>query len=431
MRRTALLAAATSALVAVGCADARPPSDEGAGDGSIEVFGPWLGADADAFADSVEGFVERTGIEVRYTGSLDVVSDLRGRLDGALAPPDVAVIPQAGFVDDLAAQEAIVAFSDDVATAVRADFPDSTLEVDDAGELRAFPYRTVVKSLVWHRPDLFAQRGWSVPRSLDELTALVELVETSSDLAPWCFGVSSGDDTGWPATDWVEDLVVRRAGAEVYDEWRRGERGFSDPAIRSAHEEFADLVLSGGRSAGGATRVLGTELGSIPGPLLDDEPGCAMFKQASFATVWFDDDVEIGPDGDVDVFVLPGVDPDAPAPIIVGNDSVVQFVDADAVDRLVAYLASPEGAAAWARRGGYLSSRSSIDVDRYHQPEDRRLARLLAQRRTMRPDASDGFASSYRDEVLERTTAWIAGAIELDELVADLDGARPPETGGG
>ena len=147
-----------------------------------------------------------------------------------------------------------------------------------------------------------------------ESLALGAEIQSSTDIAPWCFSVSAGGETGWPATDWIEDLVLRQSGPEVYDQWVDGEIDFSDPRIERAFETFDQLVLAQGRVLGGRSEVLEVEVARAGDGLFTSEPGCAMFKQASFATSWFPDGTSIGPSGDVDFFILPDEEPDATDP---------------------------------------------------------------------------------------------------------------------
>lgn len=393
----------------------------------ITVFGPWLGEDADAFAASVAGFVDDTGIEVRYTGSLGFDTELRQRVASGSSTLDVAVVPQPGLVDELITSGIALPYSQLAADAVAENFPESALQRHAEGELFSFPYRSNIKSLVWYRPEVFEANGWTPPETLDGITELVQEIETTSDMSPWCFGIFSGDDTGWPATDWVEDLLLRRSGPDAYDEWTDGTRGFGDPDVRAAFDEFRSLVLAGGRSNGGLRVVLQTELRTIAGPLFEPEPGCAMFKQASFATIWFPDDTGIGPDEEVDFFVLPELGSDSPSSLVTGGDQVLRFDSRPEVDLFLEYLASPDGARQWAAAGGYLSARTSVDPN-YYQPNDQRLAAVLAGAGTTRFDASDTFPSEYRDLVLDRVTAWVAGTITYDEMASSLDDARPDPT---
>jgi len=261
---------------------------------------------------------------------------------------------------------------------------------------------------------------------LDELSVLVERIQQDAGdgraTAPWCFAIQSGSATGWAATDWVEDLVLRLAGPEVYDEWADGERGFDDPEIRSALDAFDELVLSRGRTAGGLRSILQTEVTRASAPLFGDEPGCAMYKQASFAESWFPDGTVVGTD--VDFFVLPGTDANTLAPLVAGGDSLVQFSDDANVNRLMTYLISPEGSRVWAGRGGFYSGLTTVDLDTYYTDTDRRFAELFRDKRDVRFDASDLMPSDIGSGLLWREiTAWISGTTTLDEFVATMDAA--------
>jgi len=194
--------------------------------------------------------------------------------------------------------------------------------------------------------------------------------------------------------------------------------------VREAFTEFQRLVLDRGRSAGGLRSLLQTEVQSASEPLFANPAGCVLYKQASFADAWFPDGIDIGPDADVDFFVLPGVTADEPAPLVVAGDFVVQFDDRADVHDLVAYLATPTGAQAWAKQGGYLSQRTSVDPNLYYEGVDRRFAELLVDDPTTRFDASDMMPPAVGSDLLwEEITLWIAGTRTLDDLVANLDDA--------
>lgn len=417
MRRALLLA---FAVAVVGCAgggdnDGRP----------LEIFGPYREAEADNFAASLAEFEQATGIEVRYTGSADFVRDLRQRVASGVAAPDIAIVPQPGLVRELIDNRALVAFDDTTDIALAEAFSEETLDAltVDGGEFSA-PFRQSVKSLVWYRPSVFEENGWAVPGTLDELDDLVDEIEQDREagIAPWCFSMESGSATGWAATDWVEDLVLRRAGPEVYDEWANGERDFDDARIRDAMTEFEELVVETGRAAGGLRTILQTPVLEGSEPLFGDPPGCAMYKQASFAESWFPDGAVA--DGDVDFFVLPGVDADEAPPLVIGEDLLVQFSDDPAVHRLMTYLVSPDGAREWAARGGFFNARQDVDPESYFTSTDRRFAALLEEDRVLRPDATDAMPPAIgSDLVWSEITSWIAGATTLDEFVTTIDTA--------
>jgi len=421
MKRWLLL---TGCMLAASCSSAASNTSSGR---VIEVFGPYRGVEADDFAASLTEFENDTGITVRYTGSADFVKDLRERVEGGLSAPDIAIVPQPGLVDEMLADDRLVAFDDASVAALTDNYPaDLTGTAVKDAEIYSAPSRETIKSLVWYRPSVFEANGWTVPTTLDELTALVDRIQETGDadgpMAPWCFAMQSGSATGWTATDWVEDLVLRQAGVDVYDEWASGKRGFDDPAIRSALTTFNDLVIAPGRTAGGLRNILQTDVTLASAPLFGDQPGCAMYKQASFAESWFPDETVVGED--VDFFVLPGVTDSSLPPLVAGGDSLVQFSDDPDVHRLMTYLISPDGAREWAARGGYYSARTSVDLDTYYTPADRAFAELFRDGRDYRFDASDVMPPAIGSDLFwKEITSWISGATTLDQFVATMDAA--------
>lgn len=405
----------TGASVASACAGIG--SDSGSTT-ELSVFGPWTDGDADAFAAALDGF---GGGDIRYTGSGDFVRDLQQRIASGFDEPAVAMVPQPGLIADLAESGDLVALSDDVTRVAEENFPADSLARAPDGSVYAIPYRSNVKSLVWYRPDVFETNGWSPPQTLRELETLAERIETDTDIAPWCFSISAGSETGWAASDWIEDFVLRDAGVDVYDGWVAGDVEFQSTPIRAAFEAFADLVLGRGRTFGGTQTILQVEVARASEPLFTDPAGCAMYKQASFATSWFPSGTTVGPDGAVDFFTLPGQQAEVPPPLLVAGTSAVQLVGKPQVDELMSYLASPEGAEAWARRGGYVSLRTNVDPQEFYRDLDVRFGELLQGADTTRFDASDWFPSPLRTALLSGLTSWIAGRQSLDELLASLD----------
>jgi alpha-glucoside transport system substrate-binding protein len=424
MRRilTVTLAGLLAATLAACGSSSAPSSDVDA----IDVFGPYRGNEADRFAASLRGFEQATGIEVHYTGSADFVRDLRQRVESGLDAPDIAIVPQPGFVSELVERDLTVALSDATLAAIDEHYGERAETLTRQAPGYTAPYRISPKSLVWYRPDVFAQYGWEVPATFDELEALVDRIGQQdlggdgSPTAPWCFSMAAGTATGWAATDWVEDVVLRVGGPAVYDRWTAGELQWNGSEIRVALASVDELVVAAGRSAGGLRSILQVDVAEAGEPMFDDAPGCAMYKQAAFAEAWFPDDVEIG--ADVDFFVLPGRDSAVAAPMLVGADSLVQFSDDDRVVELMNYLVSPDGGREWAKLGGYLSARTSIDIETYHTDTDRRFAELLVDGRELRFDASDLMTPDIGAGLLwSEITAWVAGASSTDQFVTTID----------
>lgn len=409
-------------VAATACAGASPPVSES--DETIEVFGPYEGVEADRFIETLEPFVDSTGVDVRYIGSVDFVDDLRRRVEEANDPPDIAIVPQPGLIRRLAEGGDLVELSDQVEAEIVANYPPAAAELGQVDESSyAVPFRIAVKSLVWYRPDVFAENGWTPPRTLAGLDELVAEIDTETDVAPWCFSMEAGSATGWAATDWTEDLVLRAAGPDAYQEWATGEVEFDDPEIASAFDDFHALVLDPGRLAGGLAAVVETPVDEALEPLFSEPPGCALYKQADFATNWMPGGTAIGPDGDVDWFLLPG-ETEEPAPVLVGGDQAVQFRHDPDVDALMAYLAGRDAGESWAHRGGFLSPKSTIPEEAY--PDDFLPALIAAVEAApaLRFDASDQMPPDVGSGLLwERITEWVQGTLDYPTFADEIDAA--------
>jgi len=406
------------AIVAAGCAGSSNDNQPR----TIDVFGPYIGVEADAFIASMAEFELDTGIRVNYTGSTNFVDDLAKRVQSVVDEPDIALVPQPAVIDELIAADAIKVLSDSTLDSIRENF--DLEDIDITHDAHALPYRSTIKSVVWYRPEVFAEHQLTIPETFDQLVELVEEIDTATDLAPWCFSTFSGSATGWPATDWVEDIVLRRAGVDAYDEWVTGERPFTDPEIKKAFQEFEELVLLRGRSAGGLRSILNVEVARTSDPLFSDSAGCVMYKQATFAESWFPVGTTIGPDDDVNFFILPATEAGQVDPLVIGGEGAVQFDDRDDVNKLMTYLATPEGASKWAGGGGFVSARENLDHDSYYRGASRRFADLLVDSPTSRFDASDVMPAHVGSGLLwTQITAWIAGTITLDEFLTSIDEA--------
>ncbi|OWY59785.1 sugar ABC transporter substrate-binding protein, partial [cyanobacterium TDX16] len=199
--------------------------------------------------------------------------------------PDLAVIPQPGLVADLAEQITPV--------------PEGTLDdhqeqydpnlwdlvtVDD--EVLGVPNKGDLKSLVWYSPTVFEENGYEIPETWDDLMALQDTMREDG-IAPWCIGIESGDATGWPLTDWMEDIMLRLHGPEVYDQWVNHEIPFDDPQVQEAVEMIEEIWFTEGNVLNGRQAIAGTGFAEAGLPVLDGE--CGMHRQANFFAANFAD----------------------------------------------------------------------------------------------------------------------------------------------
>jgi len=167
------------------------------------------------------------------------------------------------------------------------------------------PLMASVKGFIWYSPAKFAEWGVEVPQTWDDLLAVTKTIQEKTGTAPWCAGFGSGEASGWPGTDWVEDLVLRQAGADVYDKWVTNEIPFTDPAIASALDAVGDILLNPAyvnATLGDVTSINSAAFGDVATPVANGT--CAMTHQASFFDGYITDaGGEVGPDGDVWAFL--------------------------------------------------------------------------------------------------------------------------------
>ncbi len=415
MRRPvrAALALLLVATVAAACSPVSTDSDE-----ALEVYGPYVGPEADLFAESLATFESKTGIETDYVGSSSFQSDFESRIN-ASDLPDVTVLPQLALLGSLLDTDHVTPIPTEASERITEEIGEFWAQiVAPEGQALAIPYRFVVKSIVWYRTDVFENQGYELPETMAELKALARRMIADGH-TPWCGGMDSAGSTGWWATDWVEDLVVRNAGRSAYWSWAAMQIPFTDGRIVGSMLEFQEMVDREGAVNGGRRGILNVSVQDAILPMFDDPPGCLMHKQASFQPLWLPPDVEFG-DGRLDIFPLPGVEPGAPPMLISGEFAAATSDDPRALD-LIEYLFTKEAFEPWLDAGGSLIARAQPNEGDVHSELDRRLAEMVAATDTVVLDASDlmpqplgtdAFFSGMVDLVAGRSASEVAANLQ-------------------
>ncbi len=361
---------------------------------TITVFGPWLGPDKELVESVLAYFEAATGINVEYSGSdsfeLQIVIDTE-----AGSPPNIAVFPQPGLAADLAGRGLLADLGEDTAGWIRDNYAAGQSWVDLGsypgadGEtsLYGFFYKVDVKSLVWYIPENFEDAGYEVPESMEELKALTDQMVADGE-TPWCIGIGSGGATGWPATDWVEDLMLRTQPPEVYDMWVSNEMSFSDPRVVGAIEEFGYFARNDDYVAGGAGAVSSVDFRDSPAGLFASPPQCYMHRQASFIPSFFPEGPIVGED--VDFFYFPAyAGMDLGRPVLGAGTLFAITKDSKGARAFIEFLKSPIAHEVWMAQSGFLTPHSGVNPDAYGDPVLRAMGDILLGATTFRFDGSD------------------------------------------
>ncbi len=378
---------------------AEEPADEPApaGGGTITVTGPERDeSEAGALQQVLSEWGEANGFEVNYIGDADWEANINTQVEGG-NPPDLSVFPQPGKLADFARAGHVVPLNEEAAAAAQANWPASWNEfgiVD--GVQYGVPAKADLKSLVWYQPARFEAAGYAVPTTFDEFTALVEQMAADGGPKPLCVGIESGQATGWTYTDWVEDMVLRQHGADVYDQWVTHEIPFNDPRIVESMQTVLDLWTEDNVFASSGT-IAATAFQDNGQPLVDGD--CYMHRQASFYSAFIPEGTPFadGSEGAVDVFYFPDINGDKP--VLGAGVLVAAFNERPEVHALAAYMSSAEFAEkrqvaqAGLKGGGtalsgFLSANPNVDPSVF-QPLEQSFLEILSTAAIVRFDASD------------------------------------------
>jgi alpha-glucoside transport system substrate-binding protein len=439
-RRISCLAAAVSAiaLAATACG---APEDEGEGRGAVpddatdcanyEQYGDLEGetvtilgsirdVEADEMMEAWSYFEECTKATIEYEGTGEFEADMKVRVDGGNAP-DIALFPQPGLLATFAAD--LVPASEEVSSLATEGWTEDWLNYGTVdGTLYAAPHSSNAKSFIWYSPSYFSDNGYEVPATWDELIALSDEM-VSNGIQPWCVGFESGGATGWPGTDWIEDIVLRE-GTDLYDQWVTHEIPFNDPRIVAAIEKAGSVVTNEEYVYGGTDTISSTPFQEAGHPILDG--GCAMSRQASFYGAMWPPETNVAEDGDVFAFRFPESN-EGDNTMLVGGEFVAAFSDSEATEMVRQFLASELYHNARLQTGPWSTARQGVDPANATTPINVFATEILTDPAvTVRFDGSDLMpgavgTSSFWTGVVE----WVSGDKTAEQMATDIENSWP------
>jgi alpha-glucoside transport system substrate-binding protein len=379
---------------------------EDLGGASVQIFGAFTATDATGVNAVIdECFNAPYNANARYEGSDSFEEQILIRVSGG-NPPDLALFPQPGAVVEQARNDDAVALEDlgfDIADfeAVYGDYLMSLGEYE--GKHYGIPASVNLKSLVWHNLPVFEAQGYEIPTTWDGLIDLSDQA-VADGYTPWCIGSGSDAATGWVATDWMEDIMLRTAGPEVYDQWVSNEVRFADEPVVNAAETFAEIAFNEDFIVGATSDIPSIDFRDAVDGLVSpsaEEPTCLMHRQASFITAFFPQGTELGVD--VGVFPFPEIESGLPESALIAGDYFVVFEDRPEVRAFIESFTSVGFQCATGGQDGV--SRISPHVDTS--------------------------ADCYDDEVLSTSADLILGAVREGGARYDASDLMPPVIGSG
>ncbi|WP_295786874.1 ABC transporter substrate-binding protein [uncultured Microbacterium sp.] len=432
-QRTRLLAPvgllAVGAIALAGCAEGDSSGSSGSGgETTVRIAGGITGTEADALNQSFEQFTKDTGIKVVYTGDKSFEGNIVTKVSGGDAP-DIAIVPQPGLLKTLIGTGEVQKASDAVSSNVDEYWGEDWKSYGtEDGTFYAAPMLANLKGYVWYSPAKFKEWGVEVPKTFDQLMTLTQTIQQKTGAAPWCAGFASDAASGWPGTDWVEDMVLRQSGPDVYDKWVANEVKFTDPEIKQAFDAVGGILLNPSyvnAGFGDVKSINSTAFADVAAKVADGS--CPMTHQASFLSANFltvknaaGQTPTIAPDGDVYAFLLPGVK-EGELAVEGGGEFVAAFSEDPNVQKVVEFMSTPDFANARVKLGGVISANKGADPSLASSEFLTEAMKTLQDpNTTLRFDASDlmpatvGAGSFWKGMV-----SWIDGT-PTDQVLSDI-----------
>lgn len=394
----------------------------------VTMAGPFTDNDAIKFEESIKAFEMETGIDIRYEGSKEFEASIGISIEGGNAP-DIVDFPQPGLLGTFVRKGYVIDLNKVLDMGkVKSNFIQSwidmaTMDSPNGPIMAGIWGRVNGKSLVWYNKKEFDAAGYKVPKTWNELVELQKTILSDGD-TPWAVGIESGGATGWAATDWIEEMMLRTTSLENYDRWVAGELKFNSPEVRRAIKAMTDVWFADGMVYGGRRGIATTSFGDAPKVMFENPPKAWLHKQGNFITTFFPDNLMVGQD--YDFFYLPSVDPSYGRPVLVGGDIYAMFNDRPEVRMVMQYFATGASIKGWVKAGGAISPHKDSKLSWYTSEVDRKVAEVIQNATSVRFDGSDLMpgavgAGSFWKEM----TAYVSGAKSLDAALAAIDASWP------
>ncbi len=389
-------------------------------------------AESDGLEESWADFEACTGITIQHNGTNEFESQIYVQVEGGNAP-NLAIVPQPGLLARLVADGHVQAASDDVVATAEEGLTEDWLQYGTIdGTLYGVPILGSVKSFVWYSPAAFNEGGYEIPTTWDELMTLTDQIAAdhgSDTVKPWCFGIESGGATGWPATDFVEDMVLRTAGPDVYDQWVDHEIPFNDPQIVEALDAAGEILQDPDRVNGGIgdPRSIATTAWADAGlQVLEDN--CYLFRAASFFEAQLPEGTDVAPDGDIYAFYLPAQTADD-QPLLVAGDYLAAFDEDEATIAVQNFMSSGLWADTRVSLGGVTSPNQGVDPANASSDMLRQTLELMQDPDAVaRFDGSDLMPSSVgAGSFWTAMTNWVDGTQSTDEALTAVENSWPSD----
>ncbi len=407
--------------------------------GPILIKGAFRQKEGEIFNKILDEFEAKTGIKVDYQGSAQFETNIVVQAEAG-TPPDIAALPQPGLMRTLVDKGLLRPLPKDVISRIEKNYAPAWKDLGSyKGNTYGVFHRVNAKSFVWYPKQEWKEQGYEPPKTWDEMMSLMDQM-VKDGYSPWAIGIESGAATGWPATDWLEDIMLRTAGPEMYDKWVNHEIPFNHKSVKHAAEMMAKIWMNKDYVYGGPNNIANTNFKEAPKSIFpppnnkDAKPHALMHRQGNFVTGFFPEYVQENMSKYVGVFGFPQIDPKYGTPVLGGGDQFVAFKKENMsetrranINKVLEFLTTWEACKTWAQAGGALFPHQNQNFDDYSSEIEANLAKILVNAKIFRFDASDNMPSEVGAGTFwEGMSNWVTGA-QLDQVLKNIEQSWPEE----
>jgi ABC-type glycerol-3-phosphate transport system substrate-binding protein len=360
---------------------------EGSSDvsGNVSMVGVWTGDEQKHFQQVLDAFMEKyPNVKVTYRSTGDNTPTVLSTAVEGGNPPDLAAVSQPGLVSDFQ-KKGVLKEMDFAKDTVDANYAESIAKLNEVdGHLYGLLIKAANKSTVWYNVKSFEDAGVDAPTDWDGFTSNADSLKASGVPA-----YSIGGADGWTLTDLFENIYLRQAGAEKYDQLTKHEIKWTDQSVVDALNTMADVLGDGSNMAGGTSGALQTDFPTSVSNVFSDTPKAAQVMEGDFVPGVVASSNPLSPGDGYDVFPFPAIGDSGENVVVGGGDTLMMFNDNDAVRALVGYLATGEAQEIWAKLGGYSAPAKTVSEDAYSDDITRKTATAIGKADVFRFDLSD------------------------------------------
>jgi alpha-glucoside transport system substrate-binding protein len=390
---------------------------------SVDVLNVWTGEEQASFQAVVAPFTKNTGIKVKIEATRDLNATLTARIQGR-NPPDIAILPNPGKMQQLAAQGNLISLDNFLDTnTIQSQYSKGWIDLGSYnGKLYALFYKAANKGTIWYSPKQFQANGWQIPTTWNDLITLSNTIAASGKY-PWAMGVSSGSASGWPGADWIDQIFLNLNGPDLYDKWVAHQIPWTDASVKNAFQYFGQIVNGTHFINGAPQSILATGFQDASYLPFNTPPTAYMYYLGDFTEGFITSQFKSAVAGtDFNFFPFPVINSQYAHALTGGADVVVALTNNSAVKQLIQYMATPDAQAIWVKRGGFTATNNQVPASDYPDAVAGASAQALASAPIFRFGADDLMPSQVEDAFWKGVLTYIGDPTQLDSVLTTIEG---------